>query len=310
MTIETSNGFYEYYFRKNIFGDIVGVYDPTKGLLATYTYDAFGNSVAKYTDVLNNKAYLNPFRYRGYYWDDDLELYYLQSRYYDPEIGRFISPDSIEYITPSEIFGLNLYAYCNNNPIMNVDPTGKDWNSFWGWMVSAIIAVAAIAAIVVVAAGVVATGGLLGSVLLGAGIGALTSMGSSIVAQGGFNSANPWMVAKSGAIGAAIGAASSVGSFAIGEIGGIIGQQFGFALGNTTHISSGIRFGQVFSTNLLMETGKLIGGIVGGVLGGTGMNLYFNEISGKTTKIDELIEEGIYGEIPSWLIRLFRWLFI
>ena len=74
--------------------------------------------------------------------------------------------------------------------------------------------------------------------------------------------------------------------------------------------SNGIRFGQVFSTNLLMETGKLIGRIVGGVLGGTGMNLSFNEIFGKTTKIDELIEEGIYGEIPSWLIRLFRWVFI
>ena len=117
MTIETSNGFYEYYFRKNIFGDIVGVYDPTKGLLATYTYDAFGNSVVEYTNASNNKAYLNPFRYRGYYWDDELELYYVQKRYYDPEIGRFISPDSIENINPNAIFGLNLYAYCYNNPI-------------------------------------------------------------------------------------------------------------------------------------------------------------------------------------------------
>lgn len=310
MTVKTNSGYNNYYFRKNIFGDIVEVYDSGCYPLVTYAYDAFGNATVKVHPINDRYAQLNPFRYRGYYWDDELELYYVQKRYYDPEIGRFIYPDSIENINPNAIFGLNLYAYCNNNPIMNIDPTGKDWNSFWGWMVSAIIAVAAIAAIVVVAAGVVATGGLLGSVLLGAGIGALTSMGSSIVAQGGFNSANPWMVAKSGAIGAAIGAASSVGSFAIGEIGGIIGQQFGFALGNTTHISSGIRFGQVFSTNLLMETGKLIGGIVGGVLGGTGMNLYFNEISGKTTKIDELIEEGIYGEIPSWLIRLFRWLFI
>lgn len=310
MIVETNSGSSEYYFRKNIFGDVIAVYNTAGAELVSYDYDAFGNFIVTETSNSDKKGLLNPFRYRGYYWDSEFNLYYVQSRYYDPEIGRFISPDSIEYINPSEIFGLNLYAYCNNNPIMNVDPTGKDWNSFWGWMVSAIIAVAAIAAIVVVAAGVVATGGLLGSVLLGAGIGALTSMGSSIVAQGGFNSANPWMVAKSGAIGAAIGAASSVGSFAIGEIGGIIGQQFGFALGNTTHISSGIRFGQVFSTNLLMETGKLIGGIVGGVLGGTGMNLYFNEISGKNTKIDELIEEGIYGEIPSWLIRLFRWLFI
>ena len=51
-------------------------------------------------------------------------MYYLESRYYDPEIGRFISPDSIEYIDPEYVNGLNLYAYCDNNPIMNVDPSG------------------------------------------------------------------------------------------------------------------------------------------------------------------------------------------
>lgn len=68
---------------------------------------------------------------RGYYFDDELGLYYLQSRYYDPEIGRFISADSIEYINPEHVNGLNLYAYCNNNPIMNVDFTGHSWMSFW-----------------------------------------------------------------------------------------------------------------------------------------------------------------------------------
>ena len=62
---------------------------------------------------------------RGYYFDDELGLYYLQSRYYDPEIGRFISADSIEYINPENVNGLNLYAYCGNNPVMNVDPNGK-----------------------------------------------------------------------------------------------------------------------------------------------------------------------------------------
>ena len=144
----------DYYFRKNIFGDIVGVYDPTKGLLATYTYDAFGNSVAKYTDVLNNKAYLNPFRYRGYYWDDDLELYYLQSRYYDPEIGRFISPDSVENINPSEIFGLNLYAYCYNDPVNYVDTFGHtpEWIVGIGRILTGIGAI--VAGVLVIASGV------------------------------------------------------------------------------------------------------------------------------------------------------------
>ncbi len=73
---------------------------------------------------------LNPFRYRSYYYDTETELYYLQTRYYDPELGRFISQDSIEYAAPETINGLNLYAYCGNNPVMNIDPTGTAW---WLW---------------------------------------------------------------------------------------------------------------------------------------------------------------------------------
>ena len=67
---------------------------------------------------------INPFRYRGYYWDRDLGLYHLQTRYYDPVIGRFISPDSYEYLDPESFGGLNLYCYCLNNPIMYADPSG------------------------------------------------------------------------------------------------------------------------------------------------------------------------------------------
>ncbi len=73
---------------------------------------------------------MNPFRYRSYYYDTETELYYLQTRYYDPEIGRFISQDSIEYADPETINGLNLYAYCANNPVMNIDPTGTFFIGF------------------------------------------------------------------------------------------------------------------------------------------------------------------------------------
>ncbi|MBQ7374137.1 MAG: RHS repeat-associated core domain-containing protein, partial [Clostridia bacterium] len=62
---------------------------------------------------------------RGYYYDTETNLYYLKTRYYDSSVGRFISPDSVDFITADKINGLNLYAYCANNPIMNVDPTGK-----------------------------------------------------------------------------------------------------------------------------------------------------------------------------------------
>ena len=74
---------------------------------------------------------LNPFRYRGYYYDTETGLYYLKSRYYDPETGRFISIDDISYLDPETINGLNLYSYCGNNPVMNVDPEGMFWGLFF-----------------------------------------------------------------------------------------------------------------------------------------------------------------------------------
>lgn len=117
MIVETNSGSSEYYFRKNIFGDVIAVYNTAGAELVSYDYDAFGNFIVTETSNSDKKGLLNPFRYRGYYWDSEFNLYYLKSRYYDPEIGRFISPDSVEYINPSEIFGLNLYAYCYNNPI-------------------------------------------------------------------------------------------------------------------------------------------------------------------------------------------------
>lgn len=110
----------DYYFRKNIFGDIIEVFASDGTSVASFVYDAYGKVLTE-SGTMASKV---PFRYRGYYYDQETRLYYLQSRYYDPATGRFISPDSIEYLAPAVIHGLNLYAYCFNNPIRYTDKTG------------------------------------------------------------------------------------------------------------------------------------------------------------------------------------------
>ena len=72
----------------------------------------------------NNIANINPFRYRGYYFDTESGLYYLMSRYYDPTVSQFLSPDTPDYLAPETIGGVDLYAYCINNPVI------KAYNSY------------------------------------------------------------------------------------------------------------------------------------------------------------------------------------
>ena len=110
-----------YTYRKNMFGDIIAIYSGATKLVE-YAYDAFGNCTI--VSDTGNIGFGNPFRYRGYYWDNDLQLYYLISRYYDPQTGRFINADTLDYLEPENINGLNLYAYCSNNPVMYADPSG------------------------------------------------------------------------------------------------------------------------------------------------------------------------------------------
>ena len=114
----------KYFYLRNAFNDIVEILDVNGNSLVHYLYDAYGNTIEIIDNSSNSLATINPFRYRGYYYDGETQLYWVSSRYYSPELCRWISPDSIEYLDSQSINGLNLYAYCNNNPIMYVDPTG------------------------------------------------------------------------------------------------------------------------------------------------------------------------------------------
>ena len=112
-----------YYYDKNVIGEIIGIVDESGNYVVEYEYTTYG-TVDKTITSTNDVSLYNPFVYKGYYYDEETELFYCNSRYYSPELCRFISPDSIEYLDPSSINGLNLYCYCMNNPIMYSDPSG------------------------------------------------------------------------------------------------------------------------------------------------------------------------------------------
>ena len=137
----TSSPYWQYYyFGKNIQGDVIALYRsdynsssqsyyPT--LVATYSYDPWGTPTGIYDangNSISQTAYhvaaYNPFRYRGYRYDGDTRLYYLQSRYYDPAVGRFINADKYAG-TGQGYLGYNMFAYCQNNPVALKDPSGS-----------------------------------------------------------------------------------------------------------------------------------------------------------------------------------------
>ena len=105
---------------------MISLIDSTGTSVVEYTYDAWGRILFTTGTLANTLGQANPFRYRGYYFDTESGFYYLQSRYYDPMTGRFINADdtSILQMTQGELLGGNLYAYCGNNGVMNVDPSG------------------------------------------------------------------------------------------------------------------------------------------------------------------------------------------
>ena len=119
-----SNKFYYYIY--NLQGDVIALADASTGkLVVTYTYDAWGKLVKLEDTTANSVGTQNPFRYRGYYYDTETSLYYLQTRYYDPEVGRFINADAFTSTDISGALSANMFAYCENRPTIGSDPTGE-----------------------------------------------------------------------------------------------------------------------------------------------------------------------------------------
>ena len=178
------NGNYYYYLR-NAQNDIVKLIDKTGATVVEYTYDSWGKLLSTSGSLASTLGKNNPFRYRGYVYDEETEFYYVQSRYYNPEIGRWINADIPETLTADfENFAqYNLFAYCFNDPVNMSDETGT-WPS---WATKLAIGIGAIIVGAAVVAATAATGGA-AAAFVGAAVAGLKT------------------AAVSGAIGAAVGA--------------------------------------------------------------------------------------------------------
>lgn len=122
-----------YLYIKNAQGDITGIVNEDGDVILTCSYNAWGkvtfaSTNMEYMALAAKLSKINPFTYRGYCYDYDIEMYYLQSRYYDPEICRFINADSTDYLgATGTLLSYNLFAYCENEPVNRVDPKGNDY---------------------------------------------------------------------------------------------------------------------------------------------------------------------------------------
>ena len=115
-----------YYYATNLQGDVVAIVNQSGNELVSYTYDAWGNPATPTGSSANTLGKYNPLRYRGYVYDTETGLYYLQSRYYNPDMGRFINADGYAS-TGQGLLGNNMFAYCANNPVARSDVYGTRW---------------------------------------------------------------------------------------------------------------------------------------------------------------------------------------
>ena len=123
----------EYYYIKNAQNDVTAIADSSGKVVANYQYDAWGK-LLEVTGTNTDIANANPIRYRSYYYDSDTELYYLNTRYYSPDICRFINADG--YVqTGQGVLDKNMFAYCGNNPVMRADDGGEIWHIVVGAVV-------------------------------------------------------------------------------------------------------------------------------------------------------------------------------
>jgi RHS repeat-associated protein len=187
----------EYFYIKNLQGDVICVTDSSGAIIVKYTYDPRGAIIsitdAKGNDVSGNSlniGNINPFRYRSYYYDRETGMYYLNSKYYDPMTCRFINADNSVLTGGSDTSCHNMFSYGENNPIMNIDPTGafsfKNVCMGIGIGIAVVGVVAAVVAVTGATAGVgtVALAGGVTAAIGAAGMTEVAALGGAMIVGG------------------------------------------------------------------------------------------------------------------------------
>lgn len=213
-----------YFYVRDTLENILGIIDKNGNLVVQYAYNAWGKPESTTGTLATTVGEINPFRYKGYYFDKETGMYYCNSRFYVPEFCRFLSADTTSCLNIDDLYQMNLFAYCSNDPILFIDTIGTKgkrakWKTIFGAVATALLGIVAISAVIF------SGGALLAPVLAGTAIGA----GTNLVSQGinnlrndkGFFEDIDWgKVALAGVTGAAFssGAGGLIGSVLIGSV--------------------------------------------------------------------------------------------
>ena len=215
-----------YYFRKNFRNDVLAILNASGEVVVEYSYNPWGNILAVTGSLASTLGADNPFRYRGYYYDTESCFYYLNSRYYDAKVCRFVNADDASTLTatPTGLTDKNLYSYCDNNPVMRKDDGGEFWHILVGAVVGAIVSGVA-KAVENVIENKPWNDGLATSMLTGAACGALAATGAPVAVMAVGNAA----ISMAGNMADQIIENKGIDNFDVGEmvyegvVGGVMG---------------------------------------------------------------------------------------
>ncbi len=294
-----------YFYIKDITGTILGIADESGDILGNYEYSAYGKcTVTDNTNNTNNIAEINPFRFKCYYYDTESGMYYCHTRYLVPEWGRWLNTDNPSFLQFDNINGMNLFAYCNNNPIMFSDPSGT-MPKWLQWLIAGVVTAALVVgavALTVVSGGIASptlqvAASLGASILTGAAVSASLSLSQSI------SSGEIDLVTFGIDVG--IGALSGALGFGMSKMFSLFGEAMGLYLNEM--IIGGLQVGKVFGNILPGLFGKIIE-FCGGLGFGAWLDSKIDSILNRQGTLRDRFLNNIQGQGFSSILEILKYL--